>query len=74
MRLNIKYLIPTLFVIFNQIIQSESQNLESPQTNQTSQNQNAQPVQSAQNNQVTDEQLDSFSYGSEEFKLAIIGD
>jgi len=52
--MNLKHVLPLLFILSNKILSS------SAQTNDIV--------------TITDEQLDSFSYGDKEFKLAIIGD
>ncbi|KAL6635956.1 hypothetical protein LY90DRAFT_667955 [Neocallimastix californiae] len=74
MKLNIKYLIPFLLFVSSQIIQSKAQPLEDSPINQTIQASGFINTQKNIQNTLTDEQLNSFSYGAEEFKLAIIGD
>jgi len=73
MRFNIYNLLSLSIIVSKQIIQSKAQANATTNTAQNAQNaQNAQPAQGGIT--ITDEQLKTFSYGAEEFTMAIIGD
>jgi len=74
MKLSTKNLIPFIFFINIKIIQSKAQPIEDDYTNKTKQASETKDIEQNIRNSITDEQLDSFTYGDEEFKLAIIGD
>jgi len=67
MRFNIYNLLSLSILVTKQIIQSNAQGVGTTKTVQ-----NAQPAQNGI--QITDEQLKTFSFGKEEFSMAIIGD
>jgi len=84
MKLGINKLLSFSILVSKQILQSNSQVNQIPQNNapagqqvQPTQNNASvgQQVQPTQNTvTITDEQLKTFTYGAEEFSMAIIGD